>query len=99
MPVTHQDIEEVLRNTDVVAVIQKFVPLIQIDAHRWRGVCPFELHDADVCKAKFWVDQQKKVFYCFSCHASGHVLRFLVMKHKITAPDALARLRKLMEGQ
>jgi DNA primase len=76
-------------------VIEEDVPLMQRSEHRWQGVCPFEETPE---KATFWVNPQKGLFYCFGCHVEGHVVRFVMLKHDITAPEAVAYLRERIKG-
>lgn len=52
------------------------------------GICPF--HDEKT--PSFSVSEEKGLYHCFSCKASGNALTFLKDYHHLTTQDALKRL-------
>lgn len=80
-------IEEVRQANDIVAVISEYVPLTRRGRNFW-ACCPF--HNEKT--ASFSVAAEKGFFYCFGCHASGDVFKFIMMKENISFQEAVERL-------
>jgi DNA primase len=66
-------IAEIRERTDLVAVISEHVPLRRSGAN-YQGLCPFHQEKSP----SFTVSPAKGFFYCFGCHKTGDVFRFLV---------------------
>ena len=65
-------IAEIRERTDLVAVISEHVPLRRSGAN-YQGLCPFHQEKSP----SFTVSPAKGFFYCFGCHKTGDVFRFL----------------------
>ncbi len=80
-------IEQIKDANDLVAVISEHVPLKKKGQNYW-GCCPF--HNEKT--ASFSVSPEKGFYYCFGCHASGNVIKFLMEIEHYTFPEALEYL-------
>lgn len=87
--ITQESIDEVSNRTDIVQLVNEYVPLVQ-KGSQWWGCCPFH-HEKT---PSFSVNPDKKFFYCFGCHASGNAYKFLMEMEKISFPEAVERLAK-----
>lgn len=87
--ITQETIDEVQNRTDIVSVIQEYVPLTQ-KGNDWWGCCPFH-HEKT---PSFSVSTDKKFYYCFGCHAAGTVFNFIMEQEKVTYPEAIQILAK-----
>lgn len=77
-------VQEVLLRTDIVDVISDYVQLKRTGANA-KGLCPFHQEKT----SSFTVSPMKGLFYCFGCHASGNVFRFLMQHEHMTFPEAV----------
>ena len=71
-----ETIEQVRQSTDIVQLISGFVNLKRKGSNYF-GLCPF--HNEKT--GSFSVSENKQMYYCFGCHATGNVYTFL-MKHE-----------------
>ncbi len=79
--------EEIKRRLDLVAYIQRFVPL-QRSGRRHRGRCPFHQER----NPSFYVDGGAGLFKCFGCGAAGDIFAFAQRIHSLTFPEAAEQL-------
>src|SRR5262249_48328222 len=77
-------VQEVLLRTDIVDVIGDYIQLKRTGANA-KGLCPFHQEKTP----SFTVSPVKGLFYCFGCHASGNVFRFLMQHEHMTFPEAV----------
>lgn len=77
-------IQEVLARADIVDVIGDYV-LLKQSGTNYKGLCPFHNEKTP----SFTVSPAKGLFYCFGCHASGNVVRFLMQYESFAFPEAL----------
>src|SRR5437773_796859 len=77
-------VQEVLLRTDIVDVIGDYVQLKRTGANA-KGLCPFHQEKTP----SFTVSPAKGLFYCFGCHTSGNVFRFLMQHEHMTFPEAV----------
>lgn len=56
---------------------------------QWEGRCP--LHDDT--RPSFYVDDQKGVYYCHGCNASGDVIQFAMAYNRVSFSDAVVLLQ------
>jgi len=77
-------VQEVLLRADIVDVIGDYVQLKRTGANA-KGLCPFHQEKTP----SFTVSPSKGLFYCFGCHASGNVFRFLMQHEHLTFPEAV----------
>ena len=87
--ISQSTIDEVSSRTDIVSVIQEYVPLTQ-KGNDWWGCCPFHNEKTP----SFSVSVDKKFYYCFGCHAGGTVFNFIMQMEKLTYPEAIEFLAK-----
>ena len=80
-------IEQVRQANDIVGVISGYVALKRQGRNFW-ACCPFHSEKT----ASFSVAADKGFFYCFGCHASGDVFKFLMMQEHISFAEAVTRL-------
>ena len=66
-------LDELKSKNDLVDVIGRYVRLEQRGSNFW-GKCPFH-HEKT---ASFSVNSTEQFFYCFGCHKSGDVIRFIM---------------------
>src|SRR5262249_13198483 len=83
-PIPEEVVQEVLLRTDIVDVIGDYVQLKRTGANA-KGLCPFHQEKTP----SFTVSPAKGLFYCFGCHASGNVFRFLMQHEHLTFPEAV----------
>lgn len=67
-------IDELLARTDIVELINSYVPLKKIKDREYKALCPF--HDEKT--PSFTVSGRKQFFHCFGCAASGNAIGFLM---------------------
>ncbi|MGH8503038.1 MAG: DNA primase [Gammaproteobacteria bacterium] len=82
-------IDELLARTDIVEVIENYVPLKR-KGREYVGCCPFH-HEKT---PSFTVSQDKQFYHCFGCGAHGTALGFMLdYEHLdfVEAVEALAR--------
>lgn len=84
---SNEFIEQVRQANDIVSVISDYVSLKRQGRNFW-ACCPF--HNEKT--ASFSVASDKGFFYCFGCHASGDVFKFIMMKENLTFGEAVTRL-------
>ena len=77
-------VQEVLLRADIVDVIGDYVQLKRSGTNA-KGLCPFHQEKTP----SFTVNPAKGFFYCFGCHASGDVVRFLMQYESMSFPEAV----------
>lgn len=77
-------VERVSENTDIVRIVQSYVPLKRRGNRYW-GCCPFH-HEKT---PSFSVVPDKGFFYCFGCHAGGNAFKFISLIENISYFDAI----------
>ena len=82
-------VEEVRRAADIVKVISDQMPLKKMGTS-WKGLCPF--HEEKT--PSFNVRQEPAVFHCFGCGEGGDVFKFLMLREKVSFPEALETLAR-----
>ena len=84
-----KDTIDAIHNTvDIVSVIGEYTKLTKRGAIDWWGCCPFHSEKTP----SFRVDAEKKMYYCFGCHAGGDVVKFVMEMEKLSYPEALTQL-------
>ncbi len=82
-------IEEVRSKTDIVELINEFVPLKK-SGRSFRALCPFHSE----AKPSFFVSPELQIYKCFGCGAGGSVFNFLMEMEGMTFGEALRFLAK-----
>ena len=79
-----ETVERVRETADIVGVIGEYVELKRQGAD-YRGPCPF--HQGT--HRNFSVSPRKQMYYCFVCHESGDVFKFLTTRLGVDWPTAV----------
>ncbi len=85
--ITNEMINEIRNKLDIVQVVSNYVPLTQ-RGKNYFGVCPF--HDDH--SPSMSVSQEKQIYTCFSCGASGNVFTFVAEYENISFYEAVKLL-------
>jgi DNA primase len=80
-------IDQILRNSNIVEVVEGYVPLKQTGKY-YRALCPFHSEKTP----SFTVNAERQMFYCFGCGEGGDVFRFLMRREGFTFPEAVRHL-------
>lgn len=65
--------EEIIRRSNIVEVINSFVPLKKSGNDSWKACCPFHQEKTP----SFHVSESKQLYYCFGCQKGGDVVKFV----------------------
>lgn len=88
--ISNETIDSVINTADIVKVVSEYTKLQNRGANDYWGCCPFHGEKT----ASFHVDGDKKFYYCFGCHASGNVIKFVMEMEKLSYPEAIQSLAK-----
>ena len=66
-------VDEILRRSNIVEVINSFVPLAKAGNGNWKACCPFHKEKTP----SFHVSETKQMYYCFGCQKGGNIITFL----------------------
>ena len=88
--ISKETIDLIHNTTDIVSVISDYTKLDKRGPSDWWGCCPF--HNEKT--GSFHVDSDKKFYYCFGCHASGNIIKFIMEMEKIPYGEAINFLAK-----
>lgn len=81
---TQEQKNEILSRANIVEIVGSYIPLSQKGKNYW-GVCPF--HDDH--SPSMSVSRERKIYTCWSCHATGNVINFVMDYEKIGYMDAV----------
>lgn len=84
-------VDDILSKTDIVAVISSYIPVTK-KGRNFVAVCPF--HDDH--HPSMQISQEKQIFKCFSCGASGNAISFVERYEKIPFTAALFKVAEIM---
>ena len=65
--------EEIFQRSNIVEVINSFVPLKKAGNGSWKACCPFHQEKTP----SFHVSETKQLYYCFGCQKGGNVVTFM----------------------
>ncbi len=82
-------VEEVRRVADIVRVISEHVALKKMGTS-WKGLCPFHQEKTP----SFNVRQEPAVFHCFGCGEGGDVFKFVMLRERVSFPEAIEMLAR-----
>jgi DNA primase len=82
-------VEEVRQVADIVRVVSEHVTLKKAGSS-WKGLCPFHQEKTP----SFNVRQEPAVFHCFGCGEGGDVFKFLMLREKVSFPEAVETLAR-----
>ena len=83
-------IDHLISSTDIIDVISRAIPLKK-RGNSHTACCPFH-HEKT---PSFHVSQQKQIYHCFGCGASGNVITFLREHDHLDFIDAIEELASL----
>jgi DNA primase len=80
------DFKDALKQqADIVRIVGDYVKLKKSGARDFTGLCPFHNEKTP----SFSVSATKQFYYCFGCHESGDVFKFVQKAENITFPEAV----------
>jgi DNA primase len=82
-------VEEVRRTADIVRVISEHVALRKLGTS-WKGLCPFHQEKTP----SFNVRSEPAVFHCFGCGEGGDVFKFMMLRERVSFPEAVEGLAR-----
>lgn len=85
-------IQLLLSRIDIVELIDGRVPLRKKSSNNYFACCPFHTEKS----ASFSVSQNKQFYYCFGCGAHGNAIDFLMQYDRLSFPEAIDALAKLV---
>ena len=80
--------KEILSQINIVEIISHYIQLTK-KGRNYTALCPF--HD-DKNLGNFYVSEEKQIFRCFSCKASGNAINFVQKKENISYYEALLKV-------
>jgi DNA primase len=81
--------EQLKSQLNIVDVVSQYVRLKRSGAaHRFVGLCPFHSEKTP----SFSVHSGNQFYYCFGCHATGDVFKFVQEMESLTFPEVLHTL-------
>lgn len=83
-------VEQVRSQTDIVDVVSQYVQLKQSGKNLF-GLCPF--HEERT--PSFSVNEEKQIFYCFSCVRGGNVFKFIMEIENLSFPEAVKKVAEM----
>lgn len=85
--ISEENIEKIIESNDILEVISEFVPLKRA-GRGYMGVCPFH-NDKGPSMS---VSQEKQLYHCFGCGASGNIVGFIMRIRNLDYIDAIKYL-------
>lgn len=89
MSIPSNVIDTIKSKTDIVEVIGEYVSLKK-EGQNYKGLCPFHSDNSP----SLTVSPEKGIYKCFSCGASGDVVKFLEDHLNLSFPEAIELLAK-----
>ena len=87
--ISQETIDNVSSQADIVSIVSDYVQL-ENRGNQWWGCCPFH-HEKT---PSFCVTPEKRMYYCFGCHAGGGAINFVMEMEKVRFPEAVKILAK-----
>jgi len=84
-------LERLRSEVDIVSLISEYVHLRR-SGKNFVGLCPFHQEKTP----SFTVSPERKMFYCFGCHAGGDAITFLMKIENLTFSEAVETLARRM---
>jgi len=86
--IRNEDVDLVRDRSDIVQVVGQYLQLRKAGRDSFVGLCPFHQEKTP----SFNVSQNKQVYHCHGCDASGNVFRFVQNVENLSFPEAVERL-------
>ena len=90
MAIPQQFLDELLARTDIVQLVNRYVPLKRKGSNHW-ACCPFH-HEKT---PSFSVTGDKQFFKCFGCGEGGNAVHFMMKIENLPYPDAVRKLAEM----
>ena len=90
MALPQQFLDELLARTDIVDLVNRYVPLKRKGNNYW-ACCPFH-HEKT---PSFSVTREKQFFKCFGCGEGGNAIHFVMKIENLPYIDAIHKLADL----
>lgn len=87
MRIPQEKLDEIAQANDIIDVISSYTP-VKKRGKSFLALCPFHPDKHPSLN----ISQEKQVYHCFSCKASGNVYRFVQEYEKITFFEAVEKL-------
>ena len=87
MSISDNAVSEIKSRANIIDVIGRVVPIKKAGSN-YKGVCPFHNEKTP----SFVVSEQKQIFTCFGCGATGDVIEFVQRYYNLDFSQALERL-------
>ena len=87
MPKPEETIQQVLAATDIVELVESYLPLKKKGQDYW-ACCPFHSEKS----ASFKVSSIRQGYYCFGCNAKGNAISFMMEYESLDFPSTVKRL-------
>src|ERR1700744_5156109 len=82
-------IDKVRESTNLIDIISQYVELKK-SGNGYVGLCPFHNEKTP----SFSVSEDKQVYHCFGCKASGNVVTFVQQQQGLTFPETIEFLAR-----
>lgn len=82
-------VDEVRERADIVQIASRYVTLRKVGSRHW-GLCPFHSEKTP----SFQVHEDKQIYHCFGCGASGDVFSLRMRYDGLDFPDAVRALAR-----
>jgi len=80
-------IEKILASANIVEVVQGDLQLTKA-GDNYKACCPFHAEKSP----SFQVSQSRQIFKCFGCGEGGNVIRYVMLRNRLTFPEAVKSL-------
>lgn len=80
----NEQINNIRSSVNIVDIVSSYIPLTK-KGKNYFGVCPFH-PDSD---PSFCVSEQKQIYTCFSCKATGNVFQFIMNYENVSFNEAI----------
>lgn len=89
-PAFEQAVREILDRANIVNIVSEYVQLKRY-GKSYKGLCPFHVEKTP----SFFVNEEKKVFYCFGCQTGGNIITFLKLAEGVSGREAIQKLAEI----
>ncbi len=90
MRMTKTLMDRILRESDLVAIISEWAPVVR-SGRCHRGECPLCESENEVLEVHC---TEIAFFYCSACRKEGDVLDWMILMHNLTRSEAAAELAR-----
>lgn len=85
MPIIKEStISRIKERLNITDVVRDYVKLKK-SGRNWTGLCPFHIEKTP----SFSVNEEKNLYHCFGCHASGNMISFVMRIENVPFPESI----------